>query len=230
MAYKAIGFDIDGTLYPSFRLNRALLGFGLRNYAYLKAFSAVRRELRDLALSQEYRSSPPGDIMEFHGFQASLVARRLGLDEETVAPRVENLFYREIPECFTRVRPFRGLKKALRQLKDAGFRLGALSDFPGERKLELMGLDEFFPVTMTSEETGFLKPDPKPMQVLARRLGVAAHELLYVGNSEEYDVASAKAVGAGAAYLRPLFGRDAVDADYSFRRYDRLVEWILSRR
>ncbi|MCK7492986.1 MAG: hypothetical protein MZW92_16895 [Comamonadaceae bacterium] len=60
MAFRAIGFDIDGTLYPSLRLSLALAGFAVRNYRCLKAFGRVRRELRELFRTPGYRASPRG--------------------------------------------------------------------------------------------------------------------------------------------------------------------------
>ena len=229
MAWRAIGFDIDGTLYPPLRLNLAMAGFGIRNYRYLRAFAAVRHELRGLFRTPEYRAAPPVGVEEFHRFQAALAARRLGLDEKTVRERIEDLFYREVPESFARMRAFRGVFPALKKLKAKGYRLGALSDFPGERKLELMGLGGSFDVVMTSEETGYLKPEPEPVLALASRLGVEPRELLYVGNSAAYDVAGAKAAGAASAFIRAFpCGRDSGGADFTFRRYDRLVDWILA--
>lgn len=230
MAFRAIGFDIDGTLYPSWRLNLALAGLAIRNYRCLKAFGEVRRELRNLARTPEYRSAPPAGIEAFHRFQAGLAARRLGIDEETARVRIERFFYQVVPESFGRIRPFPDLRKALGRLKAAGLKLGALSDFPGERKLELLGLGDLFHVVMTSEETGFLKPEPEPVRILAGRLGTDPRDLLYVGNSAVYDVAGAKAAGAASALLRAFPGRgtDGV-ADFSFRRFTDLADWILSR-
>jgi putative hydrolase of the HAD superfamily len=230
MAFRAIGFDIDGTLYPSWRLNLALAGLAVRNYRCLKAFGKVRHDLRELARTPEYRAAPPAGIEEFHRLQAGLVARRMGIDEKTALEGVELFFYRQIPESFDRIRAFPGAREALLRLKAAGLRLGALSDFPGERKLELMGLADLFDAVMTSEETGYLKPDPQPIRVLAGRLGVECRELLYVGNSAAYDVAGAKAAGASSAYVRTLLGgRKDGGADFSFRRYPDLADWILSR-
>jgi len=229
MAFRAIGFDIDGTLYPSWRLNLALAGIAVRNYRCLKAFGRVRRELRDLFRTPGYRASPPAGIEEFHRFQAGLAARLMGIDEETARRRIERFFYQMIPERFDRIRPFPEVRPALLRLKEAGLRLGALSDFPGERKLELMGLGGLFDVVMTSEETGYLKPAPEPLLALAARLGVEPRELLYVGNSAAYDVAGAKAAGAASAYVRTLLGgKNDGGADFSFRRYGELSRWILS--
>jgi len=230
MTLKALGFDIDGTLYPSLSLNLSLAGFAIRNYRYLMAFNAVRHELRNLIRTDDYKNSPPADSAEFHRLQASLVARRLGIGQEKVHDIIETLFYREIPENFRHVRPFKGAAEALKRLRDAGILLGALSDFPGDRKLELMGLDGLFHVSMTSEETGFLKPAPRSIEALSKRLGVSADEMLYVGNSVAYDVAGAKAAGARTALIRPLGGGASSGADFVFRRYDDLADWVLNKK
>ncbi|HSV56094.1 MAG TPA: HAD-IA family hydrolase [Magnetospirillaceae bacterium] len=228
MAFRAIGFDIDGTLYPSWRLSLALTGPALRNRRCLKAFCEVRMRIRRLARTPEYRAAPPAGVDNFHRFQAGLVARSMGIDEESALRQVEEFFYQAVPERFGRIRPFPGIRAALRRLRAAGLRLGALSDFPGDRKLELLGLADLFDVIMTSEETGFLKPEPEPIRRLAGRLGAETPELLYVGNTAALDIAAARAAGAAAACLCAPF-RGSRGADFSFRRYDELADWILSR-
>jgi putative hydrolase of the HAD superfamily len=221
MTFKAIGFDIDGTLYPSTRLYRTLIGLAMRNLRCLTAFNAVRHELRRICVTQEYRASPL-TMDGLRRFQASLLARRLGMDDEAAFKLIERIFYQEIPESFRKVQPFTGVRETLSRLRDAGYRLGALSDFPGDRKLELMGLGKSFHVSMTSEETGFLKPAPRPMEALAERLGVSPSQMLYVGNSVAYDVVGAKAAGAYAALIKPLGVGDSGGADFVFRTYDEL--------
>ncbi len=228
MAFKAIGFDIDGTLYPSLRLHLALAGYSLRHFRLLRAFAAVRHELRELAETPGYLASPPDGVAGLHLLQARLVARRLGIGEDEALDQAERFFYRVVPESFGRIRPFQGVREALGRLKGAGLPLGALSDFPGDRKLKLMDLDAFFDVSMTSEETGFLKPHPRPVAALAERLGVAPGELLYVGNSVRYDVAGARAAGARSALISRAPRLRSGGADFVFRTYGQLVQRILS--
>ncbi|HPE36199.1 MAG TPA: HAD family hydrolase [Spirochaetales bacterium] len=229
MAIRAVGFDIDGTLYPSSALFLRMLPRAIVSFKLLRAFNAVRRELRLLNPGLPFQNSPPGSIDEFHRLQAGLVARRLGADEEATRDAIKRFFYHQAFEPFDRIRLFPGAKACLEELRSRGFKLGALSDFPCERKLELMGLSSHFDVAMTSEETGLVKPDRAPFDLLAERLGVRNDEVLYVGNSEAYDVRGAKAAGMMTALIaRQARKRAASTADFAFSTYAELCPWIAS--
>jgi putative hydrolase of the HAD superfamily len=157
--------------------------------------------------------------------QAALVATHLGSDEAGAAALIERVVYRDSIEIFSGIRPFPGALAALESLKAAGFRLAALSDFPTERKLALLGMAEAFEVAFSSEETGFLKPAPEPFAELCRRLEVQPAEVLYVGNSVAYDVRGALAYGMKAAHVARA-GRGAPEADFAFSDYRELVAWV----
>jgi len=76
-------------------------------------------------------------------------------------------------------------------------------------KLIASGLQRFFPVVVASSEVGFGKPDPRIFTIAVERLGVAAADVLVVGDSVEKDVA-----GAAAAHLRCVWlNRSAATRD-----------------
>jgi len=228
MPIRAVGFDIDGTLYPAAALYQKLIGKGLPNLRFLIAFGRVRRELRALLTSTEYRDRGIRGIEELHRFQAELVAKRLGADQERVHNEIEAFFYTASVAPFATIATYPGVAALLDQLRAKGYKLGALSDFPCDKKVELLGLANKFDITMTSEETGLVKPDRASFDLLAQRLGVRNDELLYVGNSEPYDVKGALGAGMRAAIIsKNLSVRTA--AEYTFFEFSRLGEYIESR-
>ncbi|MCX7024604.1 MAG: HAD family hydrolase [Spirochaetes bacterium] len=259
MTITAIGFDIDGTLYPNLSLWARLALPALRNLRLLSAFARVRRELREFADeldpaqartlekvrtlacvrylmdahglheltsmgdgADDSGADVVGGIADFRRFQASLVARRLGIDEDDAASLVERVIYRDFIEVFSGVKPFAGVAGALASFRSMGIKLGAMSDLPAMRKLELLDLAGCFDLAFTSEETGFLKPSPEPFVELASRLGERPENILYVGNSEAYDVAGARAAGMRTALVSRLRGRTSA-ADLVFFDYGDLV-------
>jgi len=228
MPIRAVGFDIDGTLYPATTLYWRLIGKSLGKLRFLIAFGDVRRELRQLITSPEYRARGIRGIEELHRYQAELTASRLGADADSTYHAIEDFFYTAAVEPFASIAPYPGVATLLDQLRARGLRLGALSDFPCDRKIELLGLADKFDISMTSEETGLVKPDRASFDVLAQRLGVRNDELLYVGNSEPYDVKGSLGAGMRAAIIsRNLAVR--TEAEYTFFDFSRLGEYIESR-
>ncbi|MBU0928454.1 MAG: HAD family hydrolase [Spirochaetes bacterium] len=201
MPIRAIGFDIDGTLYAASRLYGKLFVQGVRRLRLLLAFNEVRHELRALVSSPEYRARGIDSVEKLHRFQAELTARRLGADAERTYRDIESFFYTASLKPFADIPTYPGVGALLDELRSSGLRLGALSDFPCDEKVELLGLSGKFDVSMTSEETGLVKPDRASFDLLARRLGVRNDEILYVGNSERYDVRGALGAGMRAALI-----------------------------
>jgi len=228
MSIRAVGFDLDGTLYPATALYQKLIGRGLPNLRFLIAFGRVRRELRAMLTAPEFRARGIRGIEELHRYQAELVAKRLKADPERTYQEIETFFYTNAVAPFAMIDPYRGVAELLNQLRASGIKLGALSDFPCDRKLELLGLANKFDVMMTSEETGFVKPDRASFDLLAQRLGVANNELLYVGNSEPYDVKGSLGAGMRAALIsKNLSVRTS--AEFTFFNFAKLGDYILSR-
>jgi putative hydrolase of the HAD superfamily len=234
---KAVAFDIDGTLYPDAALRVRLLPFVIRHARLLMAMAEVREALHREAATKGSPARACSDLASFREVQARLVAERLHRPLEETRERIERVIYGELEECFARVPLYRGVRPALEALKAAGLALAVLSDFPVERKLEVLGIAKFFSVSRTSEECGLLKPATEPFLALARELGVEPRDLLYVGNSLRYDVAGAKAAGMPVAYKTSrsiafqagVLGRASGGADLAFSSWEELSAWTITR-
>lgn len=66
----------------------------------------------------------------------------------------------------------------------------------------------FFDATVTYEDYTNPKPDPEPLQVALRKLGVKPSEAVYIGDSH-VDVEAAKAAGVLSIHLAPQKHNDA---------------------
>jgi putative hydrolase of the HAD superfamily len=85
------------------------------------------------------------------------------------------------------------------------YQLGAVTNGPCDlqhQKLERSGLDRYFPVQVISREVGVRKPDPRIFEIALDRLGVAAAESVFIGDSPKHDIAGAHAAGMKAIWLR----------------------------
>ncbi|MCL2094088.1 MAG: HAD family hydrolase [Treponema sp.] len=225
MKFAAIGFDLDGTLYPPYRLNVRLIPFLLKEQRLLRALGRVRIRMREEDLSSEQGRE------DFYHDQARLMAQILGDPPEAVQEKVERLIYRGWEHHFKHIRLFPHVRETLGALKNRGCKLGLLSDFPPEQKLLNLGLGGLWDAVLSSEWTGSLKPAPAPFLELARRMGSRPDDLLYVGNSVSYDVAGARNAGMKTALIRfkwkGLKKKERIfDPDFVFNDYRQLLNFV----
>jgi putative hydrolase of the HAD superfamily len=231
---SAVAFDLDGTLYPNFRFYRRLLPFLFRHGRLLAAFGRARHEIR-----REQQVDPSASLPDFYAYQAQLTVNLLKKKDVTVdimRETIEKLIYRGWETYFTAIKMFPGVKEFLPELRASGFKLGMLSDFPPQVKLENMGIGGIWDVVLCSEATGAIKPAAKPFNELAKALGFPPEQILYVGNSYRYDVVGAMQVGMKTARIVSRFCRQRSSsgvsagkprADFYFHDYRQLRDFVL---
>ncbi len=217
MAIRAVGFDIDGTLYPDYRFHTRVLPVLIPNFRLLLSMGRARRELRDTA--------HPGT---FYQIQAELAARHLRRPSAEVRALFDERIYRAWEPIFARIKIHPHVRETIEGLRSRGLKLGILSDFPVEAKLKHLGLGGLWDCVLCSEEVGRLKPAPEPFLALAQGLGVEPQEMIYVGNNPAYDVKGAKAVGMVAACISRR-RRRIPGADFVFSSYRELESWIYTQ-
>jgi putative hydrolase of the HAD superfamily len=222
--FEGIAFDLDGTLYPNYRLNIRIIPFLLKEFPLLWAMGKGRDRMR--AAPEAY---PPE--ADFYETQARLMAEILRVDPKTVKEKAEALIYRGWEPLFTRIAAFPAVRETLKTLKEQGFKLGLLSDFPPKTKLANMGLDGFWDAVLCSESVGRLKPHPLPFLELAGQMGLAPERILYVGNSVRYDIIGAKKTGMKAALITHSLIkklRRPGNVDFIFSDYRQLSKYVIN--
>jgi putative hydrolase of the HAD superfamily len=196
-AYRAVLWDLDGTLYHQRPLRRRMLfelaraplreGLGARHtLRRLKAFRRVREELRELGR--------PAESLE--ELQYAEPARRIGDQADAVRRTVtEWMYQRPLPYLAACLRD--GLVELLAELKSQGLRLGVFSDYPAPDKLEALGLSEQFSLTLcaTDPEINAFKPHPAGFERACELWDLAPAEVLYVGDRDDVDGVGATAAG-----------------------------------
>jgi putative hydrolase of the HAD superfamily len=237
LRFPAVAFDLDGTLYPNYQLYVRLIPFLIREQRYLRAFGKARDRMR-----QEGSGSETGE--SFYRKQARYMGEILKLPPESLEEKTERLIYRGWEPHFKKVRLFPFVTETLRTLKEAGVKLGLLSDFPPGTKLEYLGLSGLWDAVLCSEEIGRLKPDPLPFRELVSAMTYPPEEILYVGNSFTYDVSGASQAGMKTAWITPAWqtrrkeklrkrdmgqaGQELKgEADFIFHDYRQLRDYVL---
>lgn len=125
-------------------------------------------------------------------------AREAGYPEE-VADRAFEVFY----AARNQVEPFPDVVPALARLQRR-YRLTSLSN--GNADLAVIGLGHYFEVSVAARDAGAAKPDPKIFQALLARTGLAAAQVVYVGDDPHADVEGARRAGLHAVWV-DRFGR-----------------------
>ena len=100
-------------------------------------------------------------------------------------------------------RPLEGAHSVLEELKDAGLKIGIISnfDFRLYRILEGLNLRPFFETVTISSEAGYAKPAREIFNRALASLGVEANEAVHVGDSAHLDVQGAQDAGLRAILI-----------------------------
>ncbi len=114
-------------------------------------------------------------------------------------------FERQYEACFTDTsKPYPGVIDGLNALKDAGFRLGCVTNKVEKFTLPLLeknGLRDYFEIVVSGDTLAEKKPHPMPLLHAADFLGCKPIEMLLIGDSMN-DAQAARAAGC-AAFIVP---------------------------
>ena len=200
-ACRAVGFDLDDTLYPE------------RAYV-LSGFEAVARwGAAELGQPAEEMAAELKAL-----FDAGV--RRDTFDRWLATKRLPVAGYRErMVEAYRSHRPhleaYRDVRPSLERLRRA-YRLGLATegaDRVQEAKLEALGLRACFSavVILGDAERQQWKPEPWPLERLAEALEVRPAEMVYAGDNPAKDFAAARRAGMTSVRLRRPDGLHAAE-------------------
>ncbi|MBI2902772.1 MAG: HAD family hydrolase [Candidatus Methylomirabilis oxyfera] len=143
-----------------------------------------------MAIKHEIFGSTEGFILE----------RIQGLSGQERA-RAEAILARHETEAAIRCQPLDGVVPLLRRLDHHGLRLGLVTR-NSRKSVDLIQARLALPFSaIVTREDAPPKPAPDPILLACRRLGVAAHEVLFVGDFE-FDMLAGRRAGVRTVLLR----------------------------
>jgi 2-haloalkanoic acid dehalogenase type II len=98
-----------------------------------------------------------------------------------------------------RVTVYSDVVPALQRLRQAGYRLGTLTN--GNADVRRVGLGHLFDFTLSAGSTGRAKPHPRMFEEACRLTRVAPAELAHVGDEPGTDLAGAQAAGVAVVWM-----------------------------
>lgn len=101
------------------------------------------------------------------------------------------------------IETYDGVEETLRFLKEKGYKLGLVTNADRKNldaRLKKTNLICFFDITVSSEETGEVKPNLSPLILALKNLELEAKEVLKVGDSLKRDISPANELGMVTAY------------------------------
>ena len=238
MKYKAICFDVDGTLYPIRTMNRRILRLSVAHPLFGLKYRKARKEFR------KHQDAFNKEI-PFRWREAAIVQSGSGAESEhdfseesfrrlygKTYDRLHRWAYLKMEKLYERTEPFAGVAKTFEKIRDKGLKVGVFSDFPLFRKLEGMNLASLVDFAASSDDAGFLKPNAHCFEYLLYNLKMGPQDILYVGDSYEKDIVGANAASVDAVLVnvKDLKAGDP-EARYPlakavFRTWDEFDKWL----
>jgi putative hydrolase of the HAD superfamily len=209
MAYRAVVFDLFGTLVGNFSVqeyNHVLMQMA-------EALSTPYAEFRQHAGRSYYQR----EIGQFASLEESLASLcREQLQVEVNHALVEQLAQYHYEYVINILVPDPGVLETLHALRSHGLKIGLTSncgpDVP--RLWQGAPLSTLIDVSVFSCAVGFRKPDPQIYTAACTRLGVDAAACIYVGDGSSEELHGAAQVGMYPVLKRVSLG-DVYDGDRS---------------
>ena len=189
---RGVLFDVDGTLYRQRPLRRLMaLELGALAFTQPLRAPAVWRALSAYRKAQEaLRGRDEADSAQ----QLRIAAAQVGMTQDRVAAIVDEWMIGRPLKYMSRCRAH-GLVDLLDFLKARRVRVGILSDYPAQKKLDALGVGQYFSLVLCGgdPDVGAFKPSPRGFLAACEAWQLAPADVLYVGDRVDADAAGARA-------------------------------------
>lgn len=196
MKYKAVIFDIDGTLLDTARMNIVPL---------MKILE------KELGIRYAYE-----ELVHLLGYSGTVTLKKMGipdLDNE----RVLHEWIQGVQASGISSTPFEGILKMLNKIHNHGLPMGIVSS--KEKRLfqnDIIDnhMDHFFQSVILADDTTLHKPHPEPLLACLNKMQVNASEALFIGDS---DADGSCAIACGCDFAHAKWGPLPLSVEYTYK-------------
>ena len=196
MKYKAIIFDLFGTLIDS---------YSIQGYNKLLTDMALALELNNEDFSKLWRGTTyERGVGIFKTTEESIryICNKLevSVSDENIRKceqiRLENT--RKV------LNPKNGAVDILKKMRGLGYKIGLISNCAADVPLMWKNTEfsHLFDATIFSASVGMKKPDPQIYKLAYEQLGVEPNECLYIGDGDSNELSGASQLGMNAVMIR----------------------------
>ncbi len=199
--FKVLSFDLDDTLWP---VRPVLIAAEKRVNQFLREHcpDVLQRFDQDAIIQQRidlYKQRPDlqHQISKLRIESVFLLIRASGYSDEQARRLTEQAFELFI-EARHDVTLFEGIEETLVTLKQA-FKLVALTN--GNADVMRLDISHLFDFGIKAEDINSSKPAAPHFELALQRSGIAAHEMLHIGDNPEHDVLGAQRMGIPCVWI-----------------------------
>ncbi|NJE43020.1 HAD family hydrolase [Thermococcus sp. GR6] len=206
--------DLDDTLCNTWDAGKytllRLIPFLLRRRKFKSFFYIVTARYRELEQSREFHMMDLDKIVE--KLLGKVYAKITPEEFEEIMDLVDRVFFSNL-KLYPDALPF------LQGLKEMGAKIVLITDSSSywqRKKLEYLGIKDYFDALIISGETGHSKLDPHNFR-LARSMFPHEEEIYMVGDRDDTDMRGGKDIGATTILVKRGYfkGRRPKHADYT---------------
>ncbi len=206
--YKAVVFDLDGTLYYQRRLRIKMawmLGcyylchfWHIRELFIVKKFRQIREDWDRIEKGPPEADDKTGTKEGLEDIQYKYLADTMNVPADRVKQVIETWIYDKPLKAVHDTRDT-ALLEVIEEIRERGQKVFIFSDYPIEDKLGAIGLSVDGMYAATDERLNELKPSPKGLKLIMEDTGLKPDEILMVGDRMSRDGLAAE--NAGCDYL-----------------------------
>jgi putative hydrolase of the HAD superfamily len=217
---KAVLFDLDNTLidFTSFKKKATYAAAKAMVKAGLKANSKkLAKELLDYYYGYGIESDD--------AFETFLRKEFKSVNYRVLAVAVNAYLH----EKYVHLKPYPHVPETLQKLRKKGLKLAVVSDglrLKAWMRLNAAGLDNYFDVVVTYDDTCKKKPHRYPFLAACKALKIKPNESIMVGDWPERDIEGAKALGMKTCWAKYGTTAKNAHADYTIHNFTSLLKCL----
>ena len=183
-------FDVDGTLYDQTPVR---LKIALRMAVYVILHPFKWRSFYGIYVFRKIREKSDMQSVSFDE-QVEFASKKAKTDAQVLRSAIDRWMF-DVPLDLIKKHRYTEAISLLHKASRQGVKIIIYSDYDPTEKLKALGITPDFAFYPDGKDFCELKPSKKAMQAIISKVGIEPENLIYVGDRQEKDGASARLAG-----------------------------------